>query len=139
MAYSSDQEIQSLVNQFESNVLPISQWTHQAHLTVGLYYLRNNTFHESLCLIRANIITYNVATGGINSTTRGYHETLTVFWLKVLAEFLEKQKSEPLFKVCNSFMESPLSSRELPFQYYTKEKIFSIEARASYIGPGEKG
>jgi hypothetical protein len=133
MGYSSDQEIQNLVDQFESKVLPLSQWTHHAHLSVGMYYLYNRTFHESLCLMKAHIICYNEATGGVNSSTGGYHETLTVFWLKILAGFLEARRNEPLFKLCNAFLENPLSSKEIPFQYYTKEKLFSVEARAMYL------
>jgi hypothetical protein len=98
-----------------------------------MHYLYHRSFYESLCLLKAHVICYNEATGGPNSATGGFHETLTVFWLKILAGFLETRKCEPLFKLCNDFLENPLSSKETPFQYYTKEKIFSVEARAIYL------
>lgn len=85
--------------------------------------------------MKAHIICYNDATGGVNSATGGYHETITVFWLKKILDFLEARKSEQLFELCNAFLESPLSGKELTFQYYTKEKLFSTEARAMYIDP----
>ena len=135
MHYSSDQEIEDLINQFENKTLPTSSWTHAAHLTTGMYYLYRFNFFESLCIMKANIIIYNEASGTVNSTTSGYHETLTVFWLKILEKFLNERRDQPLYKICNSFLESSLASKELPLLYYTREKLFSVEARAGWAEP----
>ena len=134
MHYSSDSEIKSLVTQFENKTLPKASWTHQAHLTTGLYYLYHHSFFESLCIMKARIMTYNESVGGVNSPTNGYHETLTVFWLKVLEQFLKDKRSMALYEICNLLLESPQSSKELPFQYYDKERLMSVEARATWIG-----
>ena len=133
MPYSSDLEIETLVIQFENRTLPKSLWTHEAHLTVGMHYLYRFNFFEALCYMKSNIITYNVASGGANTSTGGYHETLTVFWLKVLEKFLNERRDQPLYKICNDFIESPFAKKDLPATYYSKEKLFSIEARSMWL------
>ena len=133
--YQSDKEIETLVKRFENKTLPKSEWTHQAHLAVGLYYLHHHTIHESLCIMKARIITYNESVGGVNSATEGYHETLTVFWLSILDNYLKENKRETLCETCNEFFASKFFSKDLPLQYYDKEKLFSVEARSTWVEP----
>jgi hypothetical protein len=135
MPYTSDEEIEVIISQFENRTLPKSLWTHQAHLTVGMHYLYHHHFFEALCYMKSNIIIYNVASGGVNTAAGGYHETLTVFWLKILEKFLNERRDQPLFKICNAFLESPLAKKDLPTTYYTKEKLFSVEARSMWVEP----
>lgn len=85
--------------------------------------------------MKSNIITYNISVGGENSFKAGYHETLTVFWLRIIDRFLNDQRHEPLFELCNEFLMSPSASKELPLEYYTKERLFSTQARATWIEP----
>ena len=56
-------------------------WTHEAHLLVALWHLHNHAVDEATCLLRARIISYNVAVGTENSSASGYHETMTLFWI----------------------------------------------------------
>lgn len=138
MYYTSVGEIEELVSQFETKVLPKSNWTHNAHLTVGMYYLYHHTFHEALCLMKARIITYNEAVGGVNSSTSGYHETLTVFWLKIIDNFLKQRSNLPLLEACNQFHTSPQSNKDYPLNYYSSENLFSVQARAMWTIPDKK-
>jgi hypothetical protein len=134
MNYTSDDEIDSLLKEFENKTLPKRLWTHHAHLTAGMYYLYRFNFYEALCMIKARIMSYNEAVGGVNSPSEGYHETLTVYWLKVLDQFMSDKRTRPLFEICNSFLHSPFSDKELPFQHYGRERLMSVEARATWIG-----
>lgn len=135
MSYKNDHEINTLIGQFEGKTLPTSDWTHHAHLTVGLYYSCYNPLHESLCIMKSKIITYNEAVGTINTPSAGYHETLTLFWLKVMSNFLQDRRELPLFELCNTFLSSPQASKELPLLYYSRERLFSVQARATWIEP----
>ena len=82
----------SLTNQiaaaFCSRTLPKAQWTHEAHLRVGLWHLLNHSAEEALRLMRQRIKTYNLATGGQNTDDAGYHETITRFFLRRIEHFL---------------------------------------------------
>lgn len=140
MYFTSDQEIKELVQQFETKTLSKICWTHRAHLVVALYYLYTmGSFYEVLCKIKAYIIAYNEATGGINSSTSGYHETLTVFWLKIVDNYLaQNKKGKTLVEICNQFLASPWANKDLPLRYYSSDKLFSIQARAVWTIPDRK-
>ena len=59
--YSTEEEIEKLIEAFEARTLPLNQWTHQAHLTVAVWYLRSYRYYAALCLIRSGIISYNLS------------------------------------------------------------------------------
>jgi len=130
----SSSEIASLVSAFEKRQLPEKEWTHEAHISVAFYYLKKYTLHQAICLLRSNIITYNVSVGGKNTFTGGYHETLTLFWVKVVAGYIKKHETNTL----DQFLASAYFSKNLPLVYYTKQRLFSTEARAVWVEPDVK-
>lgn len=131
----TEDDILKLIDGFRNRTLVSAQWTHQAHLITGLWF--NYTFaeYEAICSLRSGIISYNISTGGENTPEKGYHETLTLFWSKILRRFVLKNKTLALVDLCNTFLESEWSSKELPLQYYTREVLFSTRARAIWVEP----
>jgi hypothetical protein len=77
-------ELTEFIDDFESGQLPREQWTHQAHLVVALWYLINFSRDEAVGNIRNRILSYNRSCGIQNTANSGYHETLTLFWIKVV-------------------------------------------------------
>ena len=132
-------EINSLVERFRDRTLPISEWTHQAHLVVGLWFAKHYTHEEAVCYLRSGIISYNNAVGTPNTPERGYHETLTLFWAKVARDFVENHPDLDFETLCNTFLNSEFASREYPFQFYEREELFSTKARAFFVESGMKG
>ena len=128
-------EILAVVDGFRNRTLPATQWTHEAHLITGLWFNYSYTPLEALCYMRSGIIIYNVTIGGENTPQRGYHETLTVFWNNVLAQHVASYRDEAIEDVCSKFFMSDGSSKDFPFLYYSKEKLFSLEARATWVEP----
>ena len=138
-AYFQDEnEILTLVEAFKNRTLPATEWTHQAHLTTGLWFNHNYSELEAICYLRSGIIAYNLSSGGENTPTKGYHETLTIFWSKILRSFILNHPELGLLSLCNTFLNSNQSSKELPLTYYTKEVLFSLEARAMWVEPNLK-
>ena len=131
--YKSESEINELVESFIDTNLPKEKWTHGAHLTTAIWHLKSYDFYEALCLIKCRIIAYNLSVGGVNNSSMGYHETLTVFWMKVVYFYTTNHKQKTLVETCNSFLNSQLSTRELPFYFYEKEKLMAAKARAIYM------
>lgn len=135
----SELKIEQLVRSFENHTLPGSHWTHEAHLSVAFWYLYHYDFYSALCKIRSGIITYNIASGVQNTLKRGYHETMTQFWLKVINEFLKGKKDQLGFAAAfQAFLNSGFADKSLPFEYYSKEKIMSIAARATWLEPDKQ-
>ncbi len=136
--YQTDLEIEELVQSFISKTLDKSKWTHAAHLTVAIWHLKKYEVHEATCRMKSGIISYNLAVGGENTGTGGYHETMTLFWMDILNIFVSNHTGLSLTDTCNEFLNSALSDKTLPFTFYNKEKLLSPLARARGIAPDLK-
>lgn len=134
MPFSSEKEITDLINAFRNRTLPSSEWTHQAHLTTAVWFNMKYSKLEALCYLRSGIISYNMASGGENTPEKGYHETLTIFWIHIIHKFV-KSRNLPVLNMVNEFLNSEWASREVPLKYYSKERLFSLEARAMWVEP----
>ena len=76
-----DAEIERLVHDFEALSLPRANWTHRAHLAVGVHYLRHRGLDGALQQMRQRIQAYNLACGDPD----GYSETITTTYLQSIA------------------------------------------------------
>ena len=133
--YNTEKEILDLVTSFRDRTLPVQEWTHEAHLVTALWYNKTYDEFEALCYLLSGIITYNVVAGGQNTPERGYHETLTIFWCKILREFINKNRDLSLVDLCDTLFKSEWTSKDLPLQFYSRDLLFSVKARASWVEP----
>lgn len=133
--YHSAADVRTLVSRFERCTLPREDWTHAAHLTVALWYLMHHDPETALELVREHIKRYNEATGAVTTRLRGYHETLTVFWMRVVRSYLETSYNEgrSLASLANEL--TSRANKNLPLRYYSRERLFSWEARTSWVEP----
>ena len=131
-------EILALVRRFEDCTLPREEWTHAAHLTVALWHLLQFDWPEAVARVRRGIKRYNAAHGIRTTPTGGYHETLTLFWLRTVRAFLEAERNEAraLVRLANEL--TATADKSLPLAHYTRELLFSPEARASWVEPDLK-
>ncbi|WP_052055626.1 hypothetical protein [Myxosarcina sp. GI1] len=79
-----------LVAAFLSRTLPKPEWTHEAHLRVGLWHLLHYSPGDSLQKLRQSIKEYNVVCGVANTETQGYHETITRFYVWLIDKFVQQ-------------------------------------------------
>ena len=135
MIFTRDEEVFELAKAFEERTLPKSEWTHAAHLVVGLYYCYHHPLGVAKNLMGDGIYWLNDAHGTPNTETSGYHETITVFWLRTVANFMEKTGREHgLANLANNLI-AFCSDTNLPLKYYSRERLFSTEARLNYVEP----
>ena len=129
-------EIVALVRAFETGTLARSEWRHREHLTVALWYLLHYEFDAALDLMRANILNFLKATGVDLMREMPYHETLTVFWMRRVAEECSRTQATELTLVAlfNRVVEN-CADKDLPLKHYTRKHLFSDEARANYVAP----
>lgn len=132
-------DIRQLVAGFENQSLPATAWTHEAHLSVGLWYILEYGLDVALCRIRPGIIAYNRASGGENTPDGGYHETLTIFWMRILHQFVQEQGRIGRYEVIReSLFNSPYADKGLPLQYYSRGRLYSACARGQWMAPDLK-
>jgi hypothetical protein len=124
-----------LIAAFESCTLPKSEWTHQAHLRVGLWHVDRYGREDALVRLRSGIRRLNESHGAVNSDAAGYHETITRFYVQLMARFLDTaDRSRTLDDLTAQFI-ARYPTSDLPLRYYTRERLFSVEARRRWIEP----
>ncbi|HEX8282043.1 MAG TPA: hypothetical protein VF588_01755 [Pyrinomonadaceae bacterium] len=136
--FRAAEEIFSLVRRFDDCTLPRAEWTHAAHLTVALWYLLEFDWPEATARVRGGIRRYNAAHAVPTTPTGGYHETLTIFWLRVVRSFLEAERNEgrSLVSLANELVAD--ADAGLPLRHYTRARLFSTEARVAWVEPDLK-
>jgi hypothetical protein len=139
MIYYPIENAIELIDKFLNRTLPKDEWTHEAHLMVGLHHA---TTYGAAALIhlRENISKYNEATNVINSTTSGYHETITHFWLWAVQQYCQKD-GVLLFNqetLDDMLWTEELAERNLWLEYYSKDLMLSTAARMSLAMPDVK-
>jgi hypothetical protein len=127
-------ELNRIVTGFEHGTLPREEWTHEAHLLMALWYALHLPQAEVLPHIRTGIRSYNEAVGTANTTTSGYHETLTVFYTQAVTHFLKECDMKLLPEtLATTLLASEIADRAYPLRFYSKERLFSPEARATWV------
>ncbi|OZH51357.1 hypothetical protein AFK68_31450 [Hydrocoleum sp. CS-953] len=81
-------ELENLVREFNNCTLARHNWTHAAHLIIALWYLTNYSESEAINNIRDRIKKYNASLGIPMTKNSGYHETITMFWVKIVQQYV---------------------------------------------------
>ena len=116
--------------------LPRAHWTHEAHLAACTWLVRNRPDIAIERELPAIISAYNEAVGGVNDDTQGYHETITqVYIAGVKAHLAEVWVEVSLHAAVNALLLSSRGRRDLPLQFYSKERLFSMQARRGFLEP----
>lgn len=136
MSYQTTTDIENLICAFEKRTLPHSQWNHQAHLIVALWYLTRYSEAEAIARIRNGIWSYNRAVGIPNTQNSGYHETLTRFWVEVVRQYLANSPDSSLVELAKELIKR--CDHRLPLAYYDREVLMSTEARTRWVEPNLK-
>jgi hypothetical protein len=134
--FASDAEIERIGEGLLARSLPRAVWTHEAHLAATTYLLTRRPDVDIDQELPGIIRRYNETVGGVNSDTEGYHETITRVFLHGVRLFLaEADRDEPLYEVVNELLLSPIGQRDWPLRFYSRERLFSVEARRNFIAP----
>ncbi len=136
--YSGFDEIESLIQAFESGTLPRSKWTHAAHVTVACWYLVCHPQPEATERIREGILRYNASQGIVTTPDSGYHETMTMFWVRMVAHHLTTATLECSLVGLMNDLTFRYADKKLPLMYYSRERLMSTEARFGFIEPDLK-
>ncbi len=134
--FHSDAEIVRVGEGLIARTLPRPEWTHEAHLATTTYLLTRRPDIAIDTELPGFIRRYNESVGRVNSDSEGYHETITRVFLHGVRLFLaEANAKEPLHELVNELLLSPMGRRDWPLRFYTRERLFSVEARRNFVPP----
>ena len=123
----SELEPAEIVEQFHQRTLPKPAWTHEAHLIVCWFALREIDVERAISRLRSAIRAYNESTGTPNTDDSGYHETLTRYYVEAVAALDAKSLDDVL--------NAPACERRAPSRYWSREALFSTAARRDWLEP----
>ena len=125
------EECDTFIGRFEAGAVPSEEWTHQAHIAMATVFLaryRDSVLPHTRAALRNHLLSRG-------RPVNLYHETLTIFWLAVIADATQRHKGLPQHEIvqrnCAAFgRESKLHER-----YYSFDVFNSEEAHARWMPP----
>ena len=134
--FSSETEIHRIGLSLIDLSLPKPEWTHAAHFAAALWLLRYRPDIDAERCMPSFIRAYNEATGVANTETGGYHETITQASLRAArAKLARHSSSTPVYEIASALMMSALGRSDWLLAYWSRERLFSPEARKCWCDP----
>jgi hypothetical protein len=137
--YASEADIIRIGEGFLACTLDRAEWTHAAHFAAALWLMRYrpdlDAETDMPCMIRA----YNESAGRANDDNGGYHETITLASLRALRGVLDANPAEvPIYRIVNALMASTMGNPNWLLEYWSRDRLMSVEARRQWREPDLK-
>jgi hypothetical protein len=128
--------LDDLVAAFRARTLTHAEWTHAAHLTVGACYVSRLGPAAALARLREEIPRLNERHGTPNTSTSGYHETITAAFVRLLDEGLATFAPEvALERRIAALLAGPLGGSRVLLGFWSRDVLMSPRARAEWVEP----
>jgi len=134
--FADDRAIRSVGERMLARTLPKEEWTHEAHLASCLWLLAERPDILPERDLPALIARYNESVGGVNDATQGYHHTITLTYVAAVRDVLGRvDPALDLKGKVNALLAAPEGRRDWPLTLYSRDRLFSPEARLGYLPP----
>ena len=111
----------------------LEKFPHASHLHVAWVYLAESpSAQQAANKMRHTLRRFAAAAG----KPEKYHETMTLFWVQVLSYAYAVNRGGRLEDVVHA--NPQLLEKNFPLTYYSRERLFSDEARISWVQPDLK-
>ena len=127
----TDSEILTLVDRFERCLLAKDEFHHRDHLTVAVVYLYASDLETAMDRMRASLKRFAAHHG----VTGLYHESLTRFWLLQVEQHMDRSNC---LNRCVGAIQEKLNDKNLAFEFYSRKRIDSKEAKDIWMKPDLK-
>jgi hypothetical protein len=122
-----------LTRALERGEIADENFRHASHLHVAWVYLSESTSVDQASAKMRNTLRRFTTSAG---KPEKYHETITLFWVRLLARAREAASGKTLEKLVET--NPRLLEKNFPLAYYSRERLFSDEARRSWMEPDLK-
>jgi hypothetical protein len=122
---------------FEARSIPLDAWMHRSHVRMAYLYLRDHGLDEGLRRIRSGIQALNASHGDKvpeGRLDRGYHETLTVAWARIIHGTIRAWGGEADFAAFAA-AHPHLLQRTLTRLFYSRARMMTWEAKRGFVEP----
>lgn len=134
-AFTTETDFSHLSDRVLDTSLPRAEWTHEAHFALALEILRHRPDLAGGDSFRTIITRLNEAHGTPNTDSSGYHHTITLASLRATERLLDDRRGVPLAEVLREAMAGPLGRSDWILAHWSRERLFSVEARRDWVEP----
>ena len=129
--FKTYEQIRSLVESFEACTIHPAEFRHYQHLTVALCYVWCLPYEAAVEKMTSGIRRLAESYG-----KTGYHETITLFWLRIVSKFAAEH-ADSLTTTANRLIEK-YNNKDFIQEYYSSELLASDKAKAEWVEPDLK-
>jgi hypothetical protein len=104
-------------------------------LLTGACYVHGLGREAALERMRVCVRRYNESVGGKNTETSGYHETITVMWIRLLDGLLRESPAMERAAFARLAVERFVGDKDIFRRYYDFDVVGSVEARREWVAP----
>lgn len=133
----SEAALRKVGENFCGGTISRSDWTHQAHIAAAVYLIALRPDIEPELEMPKLIRELNIAHGTANTPSSGYHHTITIAFLSALRAFMLERQGLPPHEIVNRAMESPFRTLDWLLDYWSKNLLFSSQARRQWVEPDQ--
>jgi hypothetical protein len=116
---------------FERGEIAPADFDHRAHVRVAWVYVQEGPSIDVATARMREAIRRFAAKA---NAAQKYHETITVLWMRLLADALSGVAG-PCELAALLERRPELADKNLPLKYYTRDRLFSDEARSGWVPP----
>ena len=137
--FAGEDEIIRIGEGLFAKTLPRTDWTHAAHFAAALWLMRYHPELDAAETLPGLIRAYNESVGRVNDETGGYHETITLASLRAARGILDAYPPDmPIYRIVNALMATNLADPNWLLEYWSRERLMSVEARRTWLEPDLK-
>ena len=130
-AYRASADDRDFLEAVESGALPAASFDHRAHVRLAYLNLAEQSVDAALVSFRATLQAFIRAQ---DIDPGKYHETITVAWLLAVRHFMDGAgacaSADEFIERCPRLLDTSIM-----MTHYSQSRLFSTEARASYVAP----
>ncbi len=130
--YRSNDEIRTLVSAFEECSFHPSEFRHYQHLTVALWYVWRLSPDAAIAKMTAGIRRLAETYGKM-----GYHETITLFWVRIVSTFVAQSGLDSLCATADALIRT-CGDKDLIGHFYSADLLASDKAKSEWVEPDLK-
>jgi hypothetical protein len=122
-----------LISAFERCLLTSQQWNHRAHVRVAFLYAFQHQFDQALERMRVGLRALNAAHQVPNLPDRGYNETITVAFLRLIYAACHNGQFSSSADFCDH--NPDLLDKTALLRFYSRECLSSPQAKTTFVEP----
>ena len=126
----------ALLAAFETAALPAEAWNHRAHVRLAYVYAIRHDLNTAVHRMRAGLYALNHAHRVPDDVNRGYHETITVAFMRLIHAKCRHQTFTSSAEFCDRNPE--LMQKDVLLEYYSRGRLRCPEAKTAFAEPDLK-